>query len=170
MTFCHDSWTGPSMTAISPFWSAVSQPAPCRSVPRGQRRRCRRTRAGALRPSARCLLARRWRGGLYRHCTRSHTGFPIAFYVLFTITASLPRVFPHSATCRVLHGVSSAGSDSMQRVLILPLVASLAFFVALPLVRGGRGSEPPIDVRAELRGSISPDSVECHGSGLARAR
>ena len=50
----------------------------------------------------------------------------------------------------------------MQRVVILPLVASLAFFIALSLARGGRGTEPLFDVRAELRGSISPD----HGSGL----
>ena len=54
----------------------------------------------------------------------------------------------------------------MQRVVTLPLVASLAFFIALSLARGGRGTEPLFDVRAELRGSISPDSLECHGSGL----
>jgi hypothetical protein len=54
----------------------------------------------------------------------------------------------------------------MQRVVTLPLVASLAFFIALSLARGGRGTEPHFDVRAELRGSISPDSLECYGSGL----
>jgi hypothetical protein len=47
----------------------------------------------------------------------------------------------------------------MQRVIILPLVASLVFFIALSLARGGRGTEPRMDVFAELRGSIPPDSL-----------
>jgi hypothetical protein len=77
---------------------------------------------------------------------------PVALYVLFTIETSLPRDLPHSATCCVLHEVPMAGSDSMQRVVMLPLDTSLAVFIALSLARGGRGSEPHLDVRAELRG------------------
>src|SRR4051795_6743332 len=46
---------------------------------------------------------------------------------------------PHPACCMEFH---LAGSDSMQRVVTLPLVASLAFFIALSLARGGRGTEP----------------------------
>lgn len=62
----------------------------------------------------------------FRGCPKK----PVALYVLFTIETSLPRDLPHSATCCVLHEGPMAGSDSMQRVVILPLVASLAFFIA----------------------------------------
>src|SRR5829696_4748370 len=70
----------------------------------------------------------------FRGCPKK----PVALYVLFTIETSLPRDLPHSATCCVLHEGPLAGSDSMQRVVILPLVASLAFFIAFSSSRRTR--------------------------------
>ena len=113
----------------------------------GSSRRGRYGHGDRDRPAGKLSAWQVWRWP--HHPPRTYSCAP-PLYVLFTITTALPRDFPHSATSRVLHGVSAAGSDSMQRVVILPLVASLAFFIALSLARGGRGTEPLFDVRAEL--------------------